>query len=60
VKAGAQAVISGHVGPKAFRMLSSAGIAIYSASNMSVAEAITRYEEGSLRKLSAADVQGQW
>jgi predicted Fe-Mo cluster-binding NifX family protein len=60
LKAGAQAVISGHIGPKAFRMLSSAGIAIYSASNMSVAEAITRYEEGSLTKLSAADVQGRW
>lgn len=60
VKACVKAVISGHVGPKAFRILSSAGIAVYSASNMSVAEAITRYEEGSLTKLPGADVQEHW
>ncbi len=60
VNAGAQAVISGHVGPKAFQVLRAAGIDVYSASNMSVAEALTRYEEGRLTKLSGADVQGHW
>jgi predicted Fe-Mo cluster-binding NifX family protein len=60
VRAGAEAVISGHVGPKAFQVLKTAGIEIYMASNMSVGEALTRFEEGRLTKLAGADVEGHW
>lgn len=60
VNADARVVISGHVGPKAFKVLRAAGIDVYSASSMSVAEAITRYEEGRLTKLDGADVEGHW
>lgn len=60
VKAGVQAVISGHVGPKAFQVLSAAGVNIYSASNMSVGEALTRFEEGRIARLSGADVESHW
>ena len=60
VKAGARAVISGHLGPKAFYVLQAAGIEIYSAWNMTAGEAIKRYKEKTLTKLAGADVQGHW
>ncbi len=60
VNAGVRAVISGHVGPKAFQVLAAAGIEVYSASNMSVGEALTRFEEGRLTKVAGADVQSHW
>jgi predicted Fe-Mo cluster-binding NifX family protein len=60
VNAGVQAVISGHVGPKAFQVLAAAGIEVYAASSMSVAEALTRFEEGRLTKIAGADVQSHW
>lgn len=60
VNAGVRAVISGHVGPKAFQVLAAAGIEVYAASNMSVGEALTRFEEGRLTKVAGADVQSHW
>jgi predicted Fe-Mo cluster-binding NifX family protein/predicted DNA-binding protein (UPF0251 family) len=60
VNLGVGAVISGHLGPKAFQVLQSAGVAAYSAVNMTVTDAIKHYREGSLSKLAGADVQGHW
>jgi predicted DNA-binding protein (UPF0251 family)/predicted Fe-Mo cluster-binding NifX family protein len=60
VNAGAQAVISGHLGPNAFRVLRVAGIPAYTATNMSVKEAMERYREEKLSKLEGADVEGHW
>ena len=60
VNLGVGAVISGHLGPKAFQVLQSAGIDAYSAVDMTVAEAIKQYREGSLNKLAGADVDGHW
>jgi len=60
VNAGAKAVISGHLGPNAFRVLQSAGIETYTASNMTVKDAIKAFEEGRLIKLAGADVRGHW
>ena len=57
---GARAVISGHLGPNAFRVLQTAGISVYSAVNMSVAEAIEGFEQGKLTHLAGADVNGHW
>ena len=59
-KTAAQVVISGHLGPNAFRVLEAAGIEAYSASNMTVREALARFKEGALTKLAGADVEGHW
>ena len=60
VRTGARAVISGHLGPKAFYVLQTAGVEVYSAPNMTADEAIRRYKEKTLTKLVGADVQGHW
>ena len=60
VKSGANAIISGHFGPKAFQVIQVAGLEIYSANDMTVAEAIRRFEEGKLTKLTGADVSSHW
>ncbi|HPU29473.1 MAG TPA: DUF134 domain-containing protein [Syntrophorhabdaceae bacterium] len=60
VNSGAQVVISGHLGPNAYRVLQSAGIEVYTASNMTVAQAIEAYEQGKLFKLTGPDVGGHW
>ena len=60
VNAGAKAVISGHLGPNAFRVVSAAGIDVFTASNMTVREAIESYKKGKLSKLAGADVEGHW
>lgn len=60
VNAGARVVISGHFGPKAFQVLKAAGIEIYTISNMSVGDALKRFEQGELKKLEGADVDSHW
>jgi predicted DNA-binding protein (UPF0251 family)/predicted Fe-Mo cluster-binding NifX family protein len=60
VNSGATTVISGHLGPNAFRVLQSAGVEVYTASNMPVSEAIGAFEEGKLAKLTGPDVGGHW
>jgi predicted Fe-Mo cluster-binding NifX family protein len=60
VNLGTKAVVSGHLGPKAFQVLRAAGIEAYAATNMTVADAVARYREGSLKKLAGADVEGHW
>ena len=48
---GAEAVVTGHLGPKAFKALEVAGIPGYSGAGMSVRQAIAVLMEGTLRKL---------
>ncbi len=60
VNAGARAVISGHLGPNAFRVLQEAGVDVYTTSGITVAEAIKAFEEAKLTKLASPDVQGHW
>ena len=60
VNLGVGAVISGHLGPKAFQVLKSAGVEAYSAVNMTTADAVRQYREGGLKKLAGADVEGHW
>ena len=60
VQSKAQVVISGHLGPNAFRVLSAAGIEVFTASSMTVREALESYKNGRLSKLAGADVEGHW
>jgi predicted DNA-binding protein (UPF0251 family)/predicted Fe-Mo cluster-binding NifX family protein len=60
IQSGAQAVISGHLGPNAFRVLSTAGVEVFTASAMTVREALEAYSNGKLAKLAGADVEGHW
>jgi predicted DNA-binding protein (UPF0251 family)/predicted Fe-Mo cluster-binding NifX family protein len=60
VNEGAHVVISGHLGPNAFRVLQTAGVAVYTASNMTVSEALRAFEEEKLIKLAGPDVSGHW
>ncbi len=57
---GAEAVITGHVGPKAFRTLSQAGVKIYLRESGSVREAIAALKNGELKTVDNADVEGHW
>jgi predicted DNA-binding protein (UPF0251 family)/predicted Fe-Mo cluster-binding NifX family protein len=56
----AQALISGHLGPNAFQMLKVAGIEAYTASAMTVREALATLDEGRLTRMAGADVEGHW
>jgi predicted Fe-Mo cluster-binding NifX family protein len=53
-------IITGHCGPKAFKALSAAGIAIYLCESGTVSWAIERFKKKSLNKLQTADVEGHW
>ena len=58
--AGANAVITGHCGPKAFRVLQAAGIKVYNCEAATVQDALILLENGKLQAESAADVEGHW
>ena len=58
--AGVAGLITGHCGPKAFRALQAAGIAIYNTEAATVAEALTAFRDGRLMSSSSPDVQGHW
>ena len=60
IDSGAKIVISGHLGPNAFRVLDAAGIEAYSATDMTVQQALDALEEKKLQKLNGADVEGHW
>jgi predicted Fe-Mo cluster-binding NifX family protein len=57
---GAKALVTGHCGPKAFRVLSAAGIKIYNTNVRTVAEALEQYRAGKLTEAESADVEGNW
>lgn len=57
---GAGALITGHCGPKAFRVLIAAGIKIYNTSAATVTEALDQYRSGKLAEAKSADVEGHW
>ena len=59
-RAGVQGLITGHCGPKAFRVLSAVNIPVYNTDAATVAEAIARFRGGELAAARTADVEGHW
>lgn len=57
---GVQAVISGNVGPKAFRTLNAAGVKVYLCSPMGVTDAVRMFKTDELNETTAANVEGHW
>jgi len=57
---GVEALLTGHVGPNAFRALSAAGIKIYSNAEGTVGDAVEQLKAGKLAQAEGADVQGHW
>jgi predicted Fe-Mo cluster-binding NifX family protein len=57
---GVGVLVSGHCGPKAFRVLRAAGIKIYTSDAPTVAEALELYRSGKLIEAKTADVDGHW
>ena len=56
----AAVLITGHCGPKAFKVLQGAGVKIIIGAKGSVAEVIQQYKDGELEVTREADVEGHW
>ncbi len=57
---GVDCLVTGHCGPKAFGVLNTAGIRVYTSSLPTVADALRAITEGSLKPSAAADVDSHW
>lgn len=57
---GADAVITGHCGPKAFVVLNAAKIAIYNCKADTIQQAIDMFNNNELTPSVQADVEGHW
>lgn len=55
-----EAIITGNVGPKAFRTLNAAGIKIYLCAASTVEEAVNSFKAGTLQEVTEANVDGHW
>ena len=60
VELGAETLITGNVGPKAFATLQAAGVAIYIGSTGSVKDAFEQFKAGQLERAGGANVEGHW
>jgi len=57
---GAKALVTGNVGPKAFRILNAAGIKVYLSGEGTVADAIRKFKAGELKEAVSSNVEGHW
>ncbi len=59
-ESGAQVLITGHCGPKAFRTLSAAQVKVVVGAEGTVSEALEKFEKGDLETAEGANVEGHW
>jgi len=59
-RSGATAVVTGHCGPKAFRVLAAAGIRVFNTDALTVGEALAQFRAERLVEAHSADVEGHW
>ena len=57
---GANAVITGNVGPNAFKTLAAAKVKVFLAEKQTVQQAIDSYNAGKLKEVDQANVEGHW
>jgi predicted Fe-Mo cluster-binding NifX family protein len=57
---GVQAVLTGHVGPKAFAALTAANVPVYAGAQGTVRETLAAFRAGRLTRVGAATVGGHW
>jgi predicted Fe-Mo cluster-binding NifX family protein len=57
---GADCVITGNCGPKAFRALQAARIEVYTGASGTLSEALAQLEAGQLKSASGPNVGGHW
>ena len=60
IDAGADILITGNVGPKAFTALNAADVKICLYKNGNAGNAIDQFHRGELEMISAANVEGHW
>jgi len=60
IELGAQAVITGYMGPKAFATLQAGGVSVYTCTEGTVADAIEQFKAGNLDTIESATVEGHW
>ncbi|MCD6307772.1 MAG: NifB/NifX family molybdenum-iron cluster-binding protein [Candidatus Latescibacteria bacterium] len=60
VDIGAEAVVTGNVGPKAFSVLDSAGVSVYTGASGTVKDAVEAFQNGALTVVEKATVEGHW
>ena len=56
----ADVVITGNVGPKAFKTLTAAKVKVFLAEKQTVQQAIDSYSAGKLNSVEQANVEGHW
>ena len=54
------AIITGNCGPKAFKVLSSAGVKIYIGAEGTIKETIEKFKKNELQEAETANVEGHW
>jgi predicted Fe-Mo cluster-binding NifX family protein len=59
VRLGVSAVVTGDIGPNAFRVLSAARVRVYAVGTATVREALAALRAGELREVSGATVPGR-
>jgi predicted Fe-Mo cluster-binding NifX family protein len=57
---GVEVLLTGHCGPKAFRVLQAAGIKVYNTAAKTVQEALDLFRQNKLKEAESADVEGHW
>ena len=57
---GAEVLLTGHCGPKAFRALKTAGIKIVLGVEGKIKDAIEKFKKGEYRFADSADVESHW
>jgi predicted Fe-Mo cluster-binding NifX family protein len=57
---GAECLVTGHCGPKAFRVLNAAGVKVYTTEATTAAEALEQFRLGNLTPSTSADKDGHW
>jgi len=57
---GADVLITGNCGPKAFNVLSTAGVKVYTGAKGTIKETINHFNDGKLQLADSPNVEGHW